>query len=155
MLLLMGSVAVAQNYPPVGAAAGKLLFESNKCFDCHRVGAKGSRQGPDLSEIGMFRTTDQLRRAIVSPDDEVLPENRQVRVVTKDGATVVGRLLNHDTFTIQLIDAQDQLRSYVKANLREHTILEKGLMPSYQGKLDAQQVVDIVRYLETLTGDEK
>ena len=33
---------------------------------------------------------------------------------TKDGATVTGRLLNHDTFTVQLLDTKEQLRSFVK-----------------------------------------
>ena len=134
---------------------GKALVESSACLDCHRIGETGSRLGPDLSEIGKLRSSDQLRQAIVTPDAEVLPEHRFVRLVTKDGTTVVGRLLNQDAFSIQLIDAREQLKSYLKSNLREHTILEKGLMPSYEGKLTAQQVADIVSYLESLKGAEK
>ena len=96
-----------------------------------------------------------LRRAIVAPDDDVVPEHRFVRLVTKDGTVVAGRLLNQDAFSIQLINAGEQLKSYLKSNLREHTILEKGLMPSFESKLTAQQVADIVSYLATLKGAEK
>ena len=137
------------------ASNGRVLVESNKCFDCHRIGDTGSRLGPDLSEIGKLRSSELLRRAIVSPDREVLPEHRFVRVVTKDGATIVGKLLNQDAFSIQLMNRDEQLKSYLKSNLREHTILEKGLMPSYEGKLSAQQIADIVSYLESLKGGEK
>ena len=139
--------------PPGDAANGKALVESNGCLDCHRIGEMGSRGGPVLSNIGgLGRSAQQLDRAIVAPDEEVLPENRSVRLTTKDGATVTGRLLNQDAFSIQLITPKEELKSYLKSNLREYTILDKGLMPSYQGKLTPQQVADIVNYLATLKG---
>ena len=141
--------------PPGDAINGKTLVESSKCFECHRIGETGSRLGPDLSDIGNRRSADQLRRSIVAPDAEVLPEHRFVRLVSRDGTTVTGRLLNQDAFSIQLINANEQLKSYLKSNLREHTILEKGLMPSYEGKLTAPQIADIVSYLGSLTGGEK
>src|SRR5262245_26167071 len=66
---------------PGNAASGLALVQSSKCMDCHRIGDAGSRVGPDLSDIGSRRSPALLQRAIVSPDDEVLPENRQVRIV--------------------------------------------------------------------------
>jgi len=141
--------------PGGDAASGRRLVESSQCLDCHRIGETGSRLGPDLSDIGSRRSTDVLRRAIVAPDDDVVPEHRFVRLVTKDGTVVAGRLLNQDAFSIQLINADEQLKSYLKSNLREHTILEKGLMPSFESKLTAQQVADMVTYLESLKGAEK
>jgi len=148
-----GDAAADQTAKPAGdAATGRVLVESSKCLDCHRIGERGSRVGPDLSDIGSRRSSDQLRRAIVAPDSEVLPQHRFVRLVTKDGTSIVGRLLNQDAFSIQLMNKDEQLKSYLKSNLREHTILEKGLMPSFEGKLSAQQLADIVSYLESLKG---
>jgi putative heme-binding domain-containing protein len=141
--------------PNGDAASGKALVASHTCLDCHRIGEAGSHLGPDLSDIGSQRSPDALQRAIVAPDEEVLPEQRFVRLVTKEGTTVVGRLLNQDAFSIQLIGKDERLKSYAKANLREHTILEKGLMPSFAGKLTAQQIADIVNYLASLKGTEK
>jgi len=69
----------------------------------------------------------------------------------RDGTVVTGRLLNHDVFTIQLIDAQG-LRSFQKANLKESGFVEKSPMPSYQGKLSAQELADLVSYLVSLKG---
>ena len=53
---------------------------------------------------------------------------------------------------MQLINPREELKTYLRANLREYTILDKGLMPSVQGKLTDQQVADIVTYLRSLKG---
>ena len=96
----------------------------------------GSRLGPDLSDIGSRRTPDRLRQALVAPDEEVFPENRFVRFVTRDGATITGRLLNQDAISVQLINPKEELKTYLRANLREYTIVDKGLMPSVRRQAD-------------------
>jgi putative heme-binding domain-containing protein len=147
-------VALAQqaDMPPGDGSRGKALVESSGCFDCHRIGDRGSRLGPDLSAIGGRRTTVRLQQALVAPDDEVLFENRFVRFVTSDGATITGRLLNQDAISVQLINPKEELKSYSRTNLRDYTIVDKGLMPSVQGKLTEQQIADIVTYLSSLQG---
>ena len=140
-------IAQQPSLPRGDAARGKVLYDTNKCADCHRLGQNGSRVGPDLSAVGDNRTPEQLARAIVAPDEEVLPENRGVRVVLKDGTTVLGRILNQDAFSIQLLTSVERLESYDRSELRESAIVQKGLMPSYEGKLGSQDVADIVRYL--------
>jgi putative heme-binding domain-containing protein len=134
------------------AAKGKALVESSGCMGCHRIGDKGSRTGPDLSEIGDKRTAEKLKTSIVDPDEEVLPENRYVSVVLKDGTTVKGRILNHDAISVQLIDTKEDLRSFQTSAIRGYTILTKGLMPKAQ--LSDEQVADIVAYLSSLKGTE-
>jgi hypothetical protein len=74
------------------------------------VKGSGSRLGPDLSEIGRLRHSTDIEQSIVDPDSFILPSNRFVRLVTRDGATVSGRLLNQDAFTVQLLDSKEQLR---------------------------------------------
>ena len=137
------------------AAKGQALAESSGCLNCHRAGDKGSRMGPNFSNIGERRAPERLQRSIVAPDEEVLPENRFVDVSLKDGTIIRGRLLNHDALSVQLIDSKEQLRSFQTANLREYTILDKGLMPSYEKRLSAQQVADIVAWLSSLKGADQ
>jgi putative heme-binding domain-containing protein len=137
---------------PGNVSNGKALVEASQCLDCHRIGETGSRLGPDLSAVGVLRSADQLELAIVAPDAEVQPQHRFVRVVTKDGTTVTGRLLNQDTFSVQLMNSKEELKAYSRSNLREVTILDKGLMPSYKDKLTPTQIADIVSYLASLKG---
>ena len=139
--------------PPGNPTAGAAIVAgTGKCLTCHRIQRAGSRSGPDLTDIGAVRTTDQLRAALLDPDAEILPENRRYRVVTRDGATTVGTLMNHDTFQVLMRDAKDQLRSFQKAELREHGFVDKSPMPSYRTTLAPQELADVIAYLSTLKG---
>jgi putative heme-binding domain-containing protein len=132
---------------------GKALFEGKGgCLQCHRVGTTGSRVGPDLSDIGALRRTAEIERSLLEPDEEVLPQNRYYRVVTKQGDTITGRLLNLDTFTVQMLDSKERLLSFNRSDLREAGFVEKSPMPSYRDKLSSQELADIVTYLATLKG---
>jgi putative heme-binding domain-containing protein len=169
----LGILLLAQE-PAGDAARGKAIYEGKgDCASCHRINGVGGRLGPDLSDIGVPRgggrggggggkqatpapaptlNLTALETSIVDPDADVALSNRLVRIVTKDGKSVTGKLLNHDNFTVQFIDPQGKLHSYVKADLKESTVLTKGLMPSYKDRLSAQEVADVVAYLATLKG---
>lgn len=135
------------------ATKGRALFAGKgTCTSCHRVDGVGARLGPDLSEIGRLRHSTDLERAIVEPDFMILPSNRFVRLVTREGATITGRLLNQDIFTVQLLDSKEQLRSLARADLRELTFIDKSPMPSYRDKLSVQEITDLVSYLVSLQG---
>jgi putative heme-binding domain-containing protein len=136
------------------AARGRGLFEGKGgCLTCHRVNGKGSRAAPDLSEVGAIRAPGYIEQSILNPAESVLPEHRYVRVVTKQGTTITGRRLNEDTHTLQMIDQDDRLRSFLKTDLREFTLLPNTNMPSYQGKFSSAEVADLVTYLLSLKGD--
>jgi putative heme-binding domain-containing protein len=134
-------------------ARGKEIFErKGQCLTCHRVRTTGSRVGPDLTDIGMLRRTGELQTSLVDPDAEILEANRYYRVVTKDGQTVTGRLLNEDTFSVQLLDSTEKLRSFKIADLREHAFVAKSPMPSYRDKLTSAEFADVIGYLTSLKG---
>ncbi len=135
------------------SALGKAIFEGKGgCLRCHRVRGVGSRLGPELTDIGSQRRAAELGKSILDPDAEILPQNRFFRVVTKDGTTLAGRLLNQDAFTVQLMDSRERLVSFSKSNLREYAFVDKSPMPSYQGKLSPQELADVVTYLVSLKG---
>ena len=140
---------------PGDAARGQALVEGKgACLSCHRIAVKGSRAGPDLSDVGKFRRRIELERALVEPGAVVRPANRRFRVVSRDGATTVGRLLNHDTFAVLLIDEKEQLRSFAKADLRSYEFVLDSPMPSYRERLTAEELADVVRYLASLKGSQ-
>ena len=135
------------------AAAGQAIFTGKgNCTSCHRVKGSGSRLGPDLSEVGRLRHSTDIEQSIVDPDSFILPSNRFVRLVTRDGATVTGRLLNQDAFTVQLLDSKEQLRTMQRADLKEFVFIDKSPMPPYRGKLSPQEITDLVSFLVSLQG---
>jgi putative heme-binding domain-containing protein len=168
-MAFFASAALAQS--PGDPARGRNLFEGKgNCLSCHRVNGEGSRTGPDLSDIALPRPAGgvgpglggsaagnpkNLETAILDPDAEIAIANRTVRIVTRAGTTLTGRLLNHDNFTVQFIDGKEKLRSFLKSDLKEFTIEDKSPMPSYKGKLTDQEIADIVAYLMSLKGTGK
>lgn len=139
--------------PAGDAASGAVIFAGKgRCQTCHRVQGKGSRLGPELTDIGVNRTPAQLETSLVDPAAEILPENRFYRVVTRDGASVTGRLLNHDTFQVLMLDPKEQLRTFLKTDLREHQFVDGSTMPSYRSTLSRQELADVIAYLTTLKG---
>jgi hypothetical protein len=81
----------------------------------------------------------------------MMPINRPVRAVTRDGTVINGRRLNEDTYTVQLLDDQERLIALTKADLREYTILTASPMPA-QKNMSPDELADLVAYLLSLKG---
>ena len=138
---------------PGDPVRGKAIFEGKgECLNCHSVKNKGSRLGPDLAEIGAVRRMIELERSLLEPNAEILFQNRLVRLVTRDGVTITGRLLNQDTFSVQLIDSKERLHSLQKSSLNEYAFIDKSPMPTYRDKLNPPELADLVSYLVSLKG---
>lgn len=132
------------------AARGRSLFDGRgQCRDCHMVDGHGSVLGPDLSSIALVRSSAELEQSLVAPGAVVQPDNRFYTVVLKTGETVSGRLLNHDAFTVQLLDDNENLRSFAKDELANFGFSDPG-MPSLAGAYSNQDIADLVAYLATL-----
>lgn len=136
---------------PGDAVHGRAVFEGEgACTTCHRVGGRGSRAAPDLSDIGARRSAGALERSLVDPSGAMLPINRPVRLVTRTGQTVRGRRLNEDTHTVQIIDAEGGLLSFDKTGLREYDVIATSPMPSYRDRLSREDLADLLAYLLSL-----
>lgn len=132
---------------------GQAIFDGKAaCGTCHRVNGIGSYLAPDLSEIGSIRSPAALQRSLLDPTANMMPINRPVRIVTKDGRTIRGRRLNEDTFTVQIIDDQSRLLSLVKSDLREFDLAKTSTMPSFAKTLTGDELGDVIAYLLTLKG---
>jgi putative heme-binding domain-containing protein len=135
------------------ASRGQALFAGKgQCQTCHSVAGVGARGGPSLSEVGASRRAIELQRAIVEPSADIRSDHRPVRIITRDGATIAGRLMNQDSYTVQVLDSGGRLRLLDKSTIREFTIPKESPMPSYKDKLSAQEIADLVTYLSTLKG---
>ena len=135
------------------AARGQALFEGKGgCLGCHRVAGKGSRLGPDLTDIGIIRPRHHIERSLLEPNESILPQHRSIRAIGADGTEYIGQRLNEDTHTVQILDGKERLLSLSKDQLKEYGMMKTSPMPSYRGKFTAQELADIVAYLASLKG---
>lgn len=133
------------------AARGRAVFEGKgACGMCHRIAGRGPRLAPDLSNIGLTRTPAALERTLRDPSAGMMPINRPVRIVTRDGETIRGRRLNEDTASVQVLDEMERLRSIDKSRVRSFEVDTKSPMPSYADRLTADEIADVVGYLREL-----
>jgi len=95
-----------------------------------------------------------MQRSLLDPTSQMMPINRPVRVVKKDGTIVNGRRLNEDTYTVQIIDDHERLHSLQKSDLREVTISTTSPMPSYKSTLSESEIADVLAYLLSLKGQQ-
>jgi len=132
---------------------GRAVFEGKgACVTCHRVGRTGSHVAPDLTDIGAIRSAGSIQRSLLDPNSQMMPINRPVRLVMKDGTIVNGRRLNEDTYSVQVIDEKERLRSILKSEVRDYTISKSSPMPSYAKTLTSDELADLLGYLLSLKG---
>jgi hypothetical protein len=60
---------------------------------------------------------------------------------------------NEDTFSLQVMDARERIRGYLKADLQQVIFEKTSLMPEFSAeRLSAGDLNDLVAYLSTLRG---
>lgn len=130
---------------------GRTLFDGRgRCRECHLVDGEGGFLGPDLSSVGLTRRGAELERALTDPSADIRTGNRAAVITDGDGRTITGRLLNQDTYSLQIIDASGRLRSVQKQAVKAWDIPSGSVMPSYRDSLSPAERADVVSYLRTL-----
>ena len=140
------------------AARGQAIY--NDKGDACATTATASRAtvfapAPDLTDIGAIHASrPRFKRSLLTPTAAMLPINRPVRIVMRDGRAIRGRRLNEDTFTVQLIDENERLVSLEKSEIRQSSSrdLVSANAPSFAGKLTDEEIADLLAYLRFIKG---
>jgi putative heme-binding domain-containing protein len=146
---------------PLGNAVhGKELFYGDaNCSLCHMVEGKGGRLGPELTAVGGSRTRAAIIDSVRNPSrrlawglteatKEFPQEYETVTVVTADGKQIKGVTLNEDSFSVQIMDMNEQIRLLEKAKLQSFQKTRESAMPKYDADtLSDKELEDIVAYL--------
>ena len=155
--------------PPAPASGNvahgrELFFGDANCSLCHMVAGRGGRLGPELTRAGAARSRRYLLESIREPDKDLTQHNYEsagvndrpydtVTAITRNGKVVTGIAMNEDTFTVQIMDASENVFSFDKKALKSFKHERKSLMPPYkEDLLSDKDLQDILSYLETLRG---
>ena len=156
LIAYMRTLIVPNSKPDAHGSADageKLYFGKASCGGCHMVNGKGGRLGPDLSRIGRARSLLALEREIRKSSEYIAPGYEPVTVVARDGRRIKGSRKNEDSFSIQLMDTNERLLTFLKTEVREVIDEQASLMPDYgPDKLTSAELDDMLAYLRTLRG---
>jgi putative heme-binding domain-containing protein len=155
------SVQVKTPERPIGDAAHgrELYFGKARCGTCHMVKGKGGRLGPDLTAVGTARATEYIEDSVRNPSrrlaqgvaeamKEFPQEYETVTVVTPEGKRITGVTMNEDSFTVQMMDADERIFLFEKDKLKSFEKSRESLMPPYDAKiLSDQELNDIMAFL--------
>jgi cytochrome c oxidase cbb3-type subunit III len=161
VITYLRSVQVKAPEKPLGDVVhGKeLFFGDANCSGCHMVQGKGGRLGPNLTSVGGIRTPEYIVDSVRNPSRRIAQglleatkefpqEYETVTVVTSDGKEIKGVALNEDSFSVQLMDASENVYMFEKDKLRSFTKSRTSLMPAYDTSLlSDKDLQDIVAYL--------
>jgi putative heme-binding domain-containing protein len=138
---------------PGNAERGGALYQSSGCASCHVIEGRGGVIGPVLTEIGAQRGPAYLRESLLKPAASHPPGYLVVRAVPASGPEVRGIRVNEDVFWVEIRDQAGTVHTLRKSELsRLDREIDASLMPSYESRLTAPQLDDLVAYLGTLRG---
>jgi cytochrome c oxidase cbb3-type subunit 3 len=142
------------------ATRGKQLFYGDaNCSLCHMVEGKGGRVGPELTGVGGSRTRDAIIDSVRNPSrrlawgltestKEFPQEYETITAATADGKEIKGVALNEDNFSVQIMDASENIFLLEKDKLRSFKKSRESMMPVYKPDLlSDKDLDDIVAYL--------
>ena len=146
---------------PGNVARGEQVFwGKGQCGSCHMLSGKGGVLGPDLSNIASVRKATAISDALTKADHRVYGDGgvhpqmiepmgyNPVQVVTGDGRTIDGLMLNHDPYSVQSIGMDSKLYLFDRAKLRSVIIRPGRIMPSdYDKRLAPEEFRDLLAFL--------
>lgn len=155
------SVQVKAPEKPIGDGAhGKeLFFGKARCATCHMVEGKGGRLGPDLTDVGTARATEYIVDSVRNPSrrlaqgvaeamKEFPQEYETITVLTLEGKRITGVAMNEDSFTVQMMDADEKIYLFEKDKLKSFEKSRESLMPPYDARmLSDKELDDIMAFL--------
>ena len=150
---------------PGNPAHGEQIFwGKGQCGQCHMIRGQGGLIGPDLTNVAGRRKLYSIRDALTRPEHTVTTDGgsheihltplgtyRAVHVVTRDGKTIAGVLLNEDNFSVQMLGTDNRLHLFSRAELRQVNYDAHSLMPTdYDKRLTPEEFQDLMAFLTRL-----
>ena len=140
----------AEGQPDTGnPSQGKeVFFGKGQCADCHAIGGNGHFLSTDLSDYAHENSPNEIRAAIVSPQEREVMQHALVNVTTGSGQRFSGIIRNENISSLQIQDADGHFFLFMKSELDS---IERSLAPSmpgdYKQKLSSTEIEDLVSYI--------
>jgi cytochrome c oxidase cbb3-type subunit 3 len=139
----------------------QIFWGKGHCGDCHMLRGRGGLLGPDLSNLAGRRKLYSIRDALTKPEHRVttdggrheisltpLASYQPVRIVTRDGKTFSGVLMNEENFSLQMLGSDNEIHMFERDELQQIVYEKKSSMPTdYDKRLTAEEFQDLLAFL--------
>lgn len=134
------------------AARGIMVFANAKsaCLSCHKFGSHGGTVGPPLNEIGNQRKPHEIIESVLWPKRHVKPEFNAHLVVTSEGKSIRGYIVNEDDQQLHLKDStrlKDQLVRIPKDDIEARREIGTLMPDNLTATMSKAQLRDLLSFL--------
>ena len=133
-------------------ARGLKVFTTNgTCNKCHVVNGQGKDIGPNLSEIGSKLSREAMIESILYPSAGISHNYESHALLLASGNVVVGIITSETPEAVTIKKADGLVETIPVSEIEEREKQKISLMPAdLQKVMSAQDLVDVVEYLQTL-----
>jgi putative heme-binding domain-containing protein len=110
------------------SSLGAKVFEKH-CANCHQLGGKGAKVGPQLDGIGS-RGLDRLMEDILDPNRNVDQTLRATNLALKNGQVISGLLAREEGEIFVMVDSQGKEVRVPRSSVEERTTSPLSPMPA-------------------------
>lgn len=133
---------------PGDTPAGHAVYHGKgECSRCHMIAGRGGYLGPDLTNIGMNRSLNQIREAVLQPSHRWVEGYQAVTAALKSGKKLEGVLRDQTNYSLTILDAQGTLHRLRMADVASYKLSVKSLMPETRGRLSSEEARDVIKFL--------
>lgn len=143
----LGSPAYEVPVPGDEKAGAAIYAGKGQCAGCHMIGGKGGALGPDLTNVGMNRSLNQIREAVLQPSKRWVDGYQAVTAHLKDGRRVEGVLRDRTNYALTILDARGELHRLKMTTVADYKLSVPSLMPESRGRLTNEEIRDVVKFL--------
>ncbi len=126
----------------------KVFNNQGACLQCHKVGAEGGIQGPDLTLVGERLEQSKLLESLVNPSAEITPAYGLSNVTLLKGTSLVGRIAEKKDGVITVI-APDGKKSAIREDQVKDISPPVSAMPPLGLTLSPVDLRDLIGFLQS------
>ncbi len=130
---------------------GREMFAATNCFGCHRFANEGGAMGPDLTALASRFSPRDILESVLEPSKVISDQYATAVILTTDGKTITGRILNYSGDNIDIISNMlepDAIEQVSRKDIEELSNGKVSMMPvGLLNTLNEEELLDLMAFL--------
>ena len=120
------------------------------CVSCHRIGREGGEIGPPLDAIGSAQPLELIIGMVIEPQREIKEGFETLKVTTKKGEVIVGRIVASNAAELTLLDPAAAEHTVAEADIAGREMIGSLMPAGLTDGLSPEDLRDLFAYLTQL-----